>query len=123
MKPVTLVREVAMAAPESESSPRWPTIIIPIVVTSCWEIVTTTMGSAMQLTFFSSSQNASHLDHIPLFLPGPASTSRSNGASSIVFSLFLSPVPCVSNTIVARGLPWDLSYWIGWVKELIALMS
>nr|GLL39287.1 hypothetical protein Itr_chr11CG10830 [Ipomoea trifida] len=50
--------EVAMAAPERDSSLRCPTIIMATTLNKCWETVTTTMGMAMKLTFLNSTTNA-----------------------------------------------------------------
>lgn len=55
LKPVTLEREVAMEAPERGSSPRWPNINIGEARKRYWDTVTTIIGIAIPLTFFTSS--------------------------------------------------------------------
>ena len=52
LKPVTLVREVAMATPEREISSKWPAITMEITWRRYWETATATIGAAMELNFF-----------------------------------------------------------------------
>lgn len=58
LKPVTLVKELAIATPESESSSIWPAIITATTCNRYWDTLTTTIGTAMEMSFFSSSIKA-----------------------------------------------------------------
>lgn len=61
-KPETLAKEVAMEAPERESSSRWPTIMTEITGETLINNKKPTMGAAMRITFFISSRH-----HLPPF--------------------------------------------------------
>ncbi|KAJ6684323.1 hypothetical protein OIU85_007959 [Salix viminalis] len=61
LKPVTLVKEVAIEAPESDSSLRCPAIITDTTWSKYSVTDTTTIGAARQLTLLSSSTKASHV--------------------------------------------------------------
>lgn len=63
---MTLQREVAIAAPERESSPKWPNINMGETRRRYCDNVTTIIGSAIKFTRFSSPANATHPHSLPL---------------------------------------------------------
>ena len=67
LKPVTLVRAVAMATADSETWPRCPTITTDATCKRYCDTVATTIGAAKQPTFFSSPANPPHVTSSHLF--------------------------------------------------------
>ncbi|KAL4324365.1 hypothetical protein GQ457_11G005240 [Hibiscus cannabinus] len=82
LKPVTLQNAVAMATPDSASSPRCPAIIIDTTCKRYCDSATATNGAATKLNFLSSSTATSHVS-ISLILPP---FFRSNASSIFLFS-------------------------------------
>jgi len=76
MNPVTSAKEVATATPEKDTStPKCPTIISDTTSIRYCETVTATIGAAIELILFNSSQNATSSSSSPLFLTSAASIS------------------------------------------------
>jgi len=90
LKPVTLVKEVAMETPERDSALRCPAIIIDTTCNRYSVIATNISGAAKELIFFSSSTKAPHVSKDAL------SSVLCSSAWSILFPLCFPKGPCTS---------------------------